>query len=490
MSRKKKIILAVLITIVVIAGITAALLVFKQKNREKKVAAVYAVSEIGHDASMYGYDSTISGNVAVNMEQKVYVSSNQKVEEICVKEGDTVKAGDVLLVYDTTAQNLQLEIVKTELELARVAVISAEQDLEKLKNTTPVEPTTEQPTTEEPTTEEPTTEEPTTEEPTTEEPTTEEPTTEEPTTEEPTTEEPTTEESTTEEPTTEEQIPGDNVTKEPVVKNAVSEPQAPEVPGDGENPDEDPNEDPNEIKYTKEELKKAIADKENEIKQLRIDYQLKQISYEIMEYQNSTGEVLCNFDGVVKSVIDEDTAATENQPIIVIGGEDGYTVESSIGELSLLTVRPGDTVSLFCYDTGMSYEGIITEISDLPTNNMYNYSAKTESFYPMKIAITDASDLRQGMYMEITMNQSSDVDSNSIYLPMAFVMRENSRYYVMKETDGVLKKVYLNTGKMMYGDTIEVKSGVTMDDYIAFPYMEDAKEGVKTEHKSSMDLYN
>ena len=480
MSKKKKVILAILITLIVMAGIVAAIFVLKKKNQDKKVAAVYAVSELGYDASMYGYESTLSGNVTVNMEQKVYVSSSQKVEEICVKEGDTVKAGDVLIVYDTTAQNLQLEIERTELELARVAVVSAEQELEKLKNTTPVEPTTEEPTTEEPTTEEPTTEELTTEELTTEEPTTEEPTTEEPTTEEPTTEEPTTEVTTTEIPVTE-----DPITKVPTEKYAVNEPSVEDVPEDGELPDEESGE----VTYTKEELEKAITEKQNELNQLRIDYQLKQISYEIMEYQNSTGEVFCNFDGVVKSVIDEDTAATENEPIVVIGGNEGYTVKSSIGELSLMSVKAGDTCSLYCYDTGMTYEGIITEISDLPTEDGYNYSAKSESFYPMTIAITDADDLQQGMYMEITLNQSEEENSDAIYLPMAFVIKENSRYYVMKEVDGVLKKEYVSTGKTLYGDSIEIKSGVTYDDYIAFPYLDEAQEGVKTEQKSTMELY-
>lgn len=433
MSTKKKIILSIAITIVVLGIIVGVLFVLKNRNTDKKIVDVFPVSEIGYDSTMFGYNSTISGEVAINMEQKVYVSGSQQVSEICVKEGDTVKAGDVLMVYDTTAQNLQLEIERTEVELARVSVITAENELEKLQNTTPVEPTTEAPTTEEPTTEPPATEEQGT-----------------PTDSEP--DKP--EESTTQAPATEEQTP-------------------------------EPSEDiPEEQTYTKEELEKAIIAKQNELKQLRTDYQLRQIAFEIMEYQNSNGEVLCNFDGVVKSVNDVETAAANNEPLIVIGGDAGYTVKSSIGELSLMSVREGDTVSLYCYETGMSYEGIITEISDLPTDGRYNYSAKTESFYPIKIAITDGDDLRAGMYMDVTMNGTTEEASNSIYMSLAYVMRENNRYYVMKDVDGKLEKVYVNTGKIMWGDTIEIKSGISFEDYIAFPYASDAREGVKTVQKS------
>lgn len=436
MSIKKKIILSISITIAVLGIIAGILVIVKNRNTDKKTVDVFPVSEIGYDSTMFGSNSTISGEVAINMEQKVYVSASQQVAEVYVKEGDTVKAGDVLMEYDTTAQNLQLEIERTEVELARVSVITAENELEKLQNTTPVEPTTEAPTTEEPTTEAPTTEEPGT-------PTDGQPdSTGEPTTEAPTTEAPTT---------------------------------------------EPPIDIPEEQTYTKEELEKAIAEKQNELRQLRTDYQLRQIALEIMEYQNSNGEVLCNFDGVVKSVNDVETAAANNEPLIVVSGDTGYTVNSSIGELSLMSVKAGDTVNLYCYETGMSYEGIITEISDLPTDGRYNYSTKSESFYPIKIAINDGDDLRAGMYMDVTMNASADENSGSIYISLAYVMRENSRYYVMKEVDGKLEKTYVDTGKIMWGDTIEIKSGISFEDYIAFPYASDAKEGVKTVQKSAYE---
>jgi hypothetical protein len=201
--------------------------------------------------------------------------------------------------------------------------------------------------------------------------------------------------------------------------------------------------------------------------------------------------VLCNFDGVVKTVSDQNTAIVNNEPIIVVSGNQGYTIQSSIGELALTSVGVGDTVSMYSYENGMTYSGTITEISDIPSTSSY-YSTKVQTYYPMTIAISDAdgADLTQGMYLEVKVDKTDEESSgNSFYMSMAYVKKENGNYYVMKQEDGVLKKTYIKTGAIVWGDTIEIKGGITYDDYIAFPYSSDAKEGVKTIEKSVSDLY-
>ena len=68
-------------------------------------------------------------------------------------------------------------------------------------------------------------------------------------------------------------------------------------------------------------------------------------------------------------------------------------------------------------------------------------------------------------------------------------MKENNNYYIMKEVDGRLKKVYVKTGKTMWGSEIEIRSGLHDGDYLAFPYAQNAKEGVKTNRVSADTLY-
>ncbi len=481
MNKGKKILLFSVIFIAVMAIVIISLSLLKRKNKENRTVNVYAVSELGYYGG-FKYEDMLYGNVNSTNEQKVYISSNQKISEIKVKEGDHVKVGDVLLVYDTTAQSLQLNTLATEVELARVAVLVAERELEELKNITPVEETTEAPTTQEPTTEAPITESPTTEAPTTEEPIVipgstpldatdtdatsgKEPTTEEPATEAPTTEEPTTETPTSEESTTEGTITPDDTSDD-------------NVEAGGE---------PGEITYTEKELKQAIKDKEAEIKRLSIAYQMIQVSYQIMEAQNATGELVCTCEGVVRTVIDEETAIANNEPLIIVGEADGYIVNTAIGELALENVQIGDKVSMMCYDDGMTYEGIITNISEIPYDENY-YGDPSQSFYPMTISIMEADNLMAGMYMEISLGGDMEEGTESLYLSSAFVKYENGGYYVYKEVDGVLKKCQVAVGTVSYGD-LEIVGGLSYDDYIAFPYSADTVEGVKTKQESVDKLY-
>ncbi len=437
MSKWKKIVLILIACAVVITGVYFVLHKLKQKNQNSKTVDVYPVADVGYDASMMWDSSTLSGNVNVNSEQRVYVGTTQKVAEIKVAEGQSVKAGDVLLVYDTTANNLQLELKRSELELSRVAIIDAKRELEKLKATTPLEdiPTTEAPTTEAPTTEAPVTNPATGTDATTQTPTTEAPTTEEPA------------------------------------------PDVPDIPED--------------LPPTRKELEQQIASKEQEIKSMQTQYEIAQVTLQMEELQNETGEVLANFDGIVKTVSTEDEAAASGEPIMVISAADGYVVESQIGELALASVHIGDTVSMYCYDTGMDYEGTITEISTFPIEqDGYYYGSKLESYYSMKIALSDTGGVSQNMYMEITLNSGTEDTTGGFYLSKAFMKQEASNYYVMKDVDGKLEKTYIKVANKQSGDAVLVVGGISMGDYIAFPYLEEAVEGTRTVQKTVDELYN
>lgn len=439
MGKKKKVIISLVVTVVIIGLITGILLGVKKKTKNKKTVEVYPVSDLSENSSMFGSWNTMSGRVVIKNEQKIYLNSGQQVAEVLVKEGDEVKAGDVLMRYDTTSQNLQLELMAADVEIARVSVIVAERQLEKLKNTTPVEPTTEPPVTEAPTTEAPPTEAPSTEDP-----------------------------GAT--PTDAEQ---DNKPQENPAPAPAPEPTPEPVP------EPVPPEDLEQT-YTKEELEKAIKDKENEIKSLRTAYQLEQIKYEIASYQSANGDVLANFDGVVKTLSDQEESILNNEPFIVIGTTDGYTVQSDIGEFSLMTVGIGDSVTIYSYENGMTYTGTITEISNIPSNNNYYYGT-VETYYPITIAVDDPEGLTQNMWLEVSLDGGfSDEDTGVLCLQTAFVMSENGNSYVMKQVDGKLEKCYVKTGKSYWGSYVEILSGLNEDDYVAFPYLSSAVEGTKT----------
>ena len=56
-----------------------------------------------------------------------------------------------------------------------------------------------------------------------------------------------------------------------------------------------------------------------------------------------------------------------------------------------------------------------------------------------------------------------------------------------KDNNGKLEKQDVVTGSILWGSYIEIKSGLTLDDYVAFPYGKNVKEGTAT--VVSEDMY-
>lgn len=432
MKTKKKIIIIVVVTAVLAAGAVFGFLALKQNAQNKKTVDVFPVGDVGMYGGYYYNNETMSGYVTTDKVQNVYLSSKDKVTNVYVQEGDIVHTGDVLLEFDTTVQSLKLQSMRAEVEVARTDILAAERQLAKLQQIVPIEDRPE-----------------------------------------PTTETPVTEEQATEEITT----PSDAQEEPQTTQAPIEEPEVFDEPSDDD--------------YTRAELEQAIKEKKQEIKSLKITYQMKQLELEIEEKKSENGQIVCTFDGIVKTVEDQEEAIINNKPFITVSGSDGYAVRSSIGELSLGKYHVGDSVSLTCYDNGMYYTGTIAEISTTPSEDNYYYSSKVQSFYEVLIIVEDAEELRQGMYMEISYDSSFDMneESDDYYIPLAFVQKESGKYFVMKDVDGVLKKEFVKTGDILWGEMIAIKSGVSMDDYLALPTAKNAKEGIKTVKKDTNALY-
>ena len=56
---------------------------------------------------------------------------------------------------------------------------------------------------------------------------------------------------------------------------------------------------------------------------------------------------------------------------------------------------------------------------------------------------------------------------------------------VIADENNRLKKQYVVTGRTVYGSAVEIKSGLTEDDRIAFPYGKNAVEGAAVTDESS-----
>ena len=51
-------------------------------------------------------------------------------------------------------------------------------------------------------------------------------------------------------------------------------------------------------------------------------------------------------------------------------------------------------------------------------------------------------------------------------------------------------KQVVHTGRTFYGSLIEIKDGITTEDYVAFPYGKKVKEGAKVKKAKLADEYN
>ena len=612
-QNKKKIIITVTAVVLVVAiGLGVWFGVSRGRSEPVKV---FAFNSVG--MTEYWGDSQESyGPVSTDKIQTVFLSSTQTVTEMKVAQGDEVKKGDVLMTFDTTLSDLQLERKRLEVEKLKLDLETAQKKLKDIQNMKPmsivspddfdnsdedsdddgdlekdyelsydhaydgskpskalicwlrvttgdeevrITPTVDdalleearqqaekfqnenQPDPTEPSTE-PTTESTTesTTEPATEPPTqpgTEPPT--QPSTEPPT--QPSTEAST---PSTEETSEGEggehssasaaeNPDEKPtitvnsyymVIKATEGNKRmgarvvwqgmyirkvgsgftfqffdATGVPDHmATDPDDPDNTDPTDPDmpdpgsgYTAAQLAQMRAEQEKTIKETKFKIKMAEADYKIMQTEMSDGNVYAEFDGKVVSVLTEDEAKTQNQPVIKVSGGGGFYIQGSVSELEKDKMQIGQEVTVNDWNTGMTYTGKIVSMGDFPTNSDgWNGSGNPNvSYYPFTVFVDETADLQAGMYVNI--QYSSAESENGIYLENPFVRTENGQSYVyVQGAGGKLEKRFVTTGKALWGSYTEIRSGLTVDDLIAFPYGKNLKEGAPTVESDVSDLYS
>lgn len=602
-QNKKKIIITVTAVVLVVAiGLGVWFGVSRGRSEPVKV---FAFNSVG--MTEYWGDSQESyGPVSTDKIQTVFLSSTQTVTEMKVAQGDEVKKGDVLMTFDTTLSDLQLERKRLEVEKLKLDLETAQKKLKDIRNMKPMsivssddfnyggengganrplegnyelsdkqfydgkdeetalicwlrngytvndsilekarqlaedlqtknqpdptEPDTE-PTTE-PTTEPPT--QPSTEPPT--QPSTEPPT--QPSTEPPT--QPSTEAST---PSTEESSEGEDgeqssasAAENPGEKPTVSVEDyfivfkvteddmsmgnrlaweglhvfkqgsgfafnffdASGVPDHTITTDDPDNTDPTDPDmpdpgsgYTAAQLAQMRAEQEKTIKETKFKIKMAEADYKIMQTEMSDGNVYAEFDGKVVSVLTEEEAKTQNQPVLKVSGGGGFYIQGSVSELEKDKMQIGQEVTVNDWNTGMTYTGKIVSMGDFPTNSDgWNGSGNPNvSYYPFTVFVDETADLQAGMYVNI--QYSSAESENGIYLENPFIRTENGQSYVyVQGANGKLEKRFVTTGKALWGSYTEIRSGLTVDDLIAFPYGKNLKEGAPTVESDVSDLYS
>ena len=246
--------------------------------------------------------------------------------------------------------------------------------------------------------------------------------------------------------------------------------------------------------YPKEELIKMIRDKNKEIAQMDTSIKLAKVNLEKVKKEVGSDTVYSELEGTVKAVRNPNSGDfTGSEAVVEVSGGGGYYIDGALSELELGTVSVGGTVQVNSWMTGASCEGEIVEISDYPTDNANSWSDGNSnvSYYPFKVFVSEEANLQEGDWVEMSYQNTAGDDGNTMYLESMFIRSENGKSYVMaRGENGKLEKRWVQTGRNLWGSYTQIRGGLTVDDFVAFPYGRDVAEGAGTTEATPDKLYN
>lgn len=243
--------------------------------------------------------------------------------------------------------------------------------------------------------------------------------------------------------------------------------------------------------YTKQQIAQMRNQLLKKIQDTYASQKMAETEYNIMLKEVGDGNVYAEIDGEVVSVMTEEEAKQAKQPVVKVSGGGGFYVEGSVSELEKENLKPGQEVTINDWNSGQVYTGTVTQIGDFPSsyngwNGMGNPSA---SYYPFQVFIEGDADLQAGSYVSMTYSTTSA--ENGIYLENPFLRSENGQHFVyLRGRNGKLEKRYVQVGKSLWGSYTQILSGVTAEDFLAFPYGKELKEGAPTVESDLSALYS
>lgn len=238
--------------------------------------------------------------------------------------------------------------------------------------------------------------------------------------------------------------------------------------------------------YSKAELQSMISEKESEIKQKEFAKRQAEIDLKTEKKRLEKGEELATVDGTVTFVAKSAQEASQKGAYVIVENDTVMSVIGSVSENNLSSVSVGMSAKAVNDITGTKCNGVVTEISDVASVNtnevMYD---NTVSYYDVTIELEDALEVDESKAITILFN--SDTQEEFVMIEKAFVRKENGKSYVMVANENnVIEKRYVELGKSYYDFSVEIKSGLSSSDLVAFPYgdIEEGMPAVETTYQA------
>ena len=248
--------------------------------------------------------------------------------------------------------------------------------------------------------------------------------------------------------------------------------------------------DPNQM-YTAEEILDMQKQCYAIIKEQNEKLKLAETEYNVMQRELGDGNIYAEIDGKVVSLLTEEEARQQKQPLIKVSGGGGFYIEGSVSELEKEKLKIGQEVNVNDWSSGGMYTGEVVSIGDFPldNDNWNGMGNPTASYYPFKAFVGEDADLQAGSY--VSMSYSTASAEQGIYLEKAFVRTEKGNSYIfVRGTDGRLEKRNVKVGKVLWGSYYEILSPLGEEDCLAFPYGKNVKPGAPTVESDLSTLYS
>ena len=213
------------------------------------------------------------------------------------------------------------------------------------------------------------------------------------------------------------------------------------------------------------------------------------------EQEIEQSEVKAEISGVIKAVNEtgQDASGSE-QPIITMSETGEFRVKGKVSEQSIGTLSGGMPVIIRSrVNEDDTWTGTISKIDTEPAgeNNQENmfydsYGGGDKSTtYPFYVSLDSTTGLMLGqhVFIEPDYGQNQMKEKEGIWLDQSFIAYEEDGItpFAWVSRNGRLTKRALGLGEMDEFDyTVEIVSGLTLDDLIAWPD-ETLKEGMKAE---------
>lgn len=242
--------------------------------------------------------------------------------------------------------------------------------------------------------------------------------------------------------------------------------------------------------YSSSQIAEMRAQQEKTIRDLQFQVKMAESNYQIKCKEVQSGDVLAAIDGTVVSLLTEEEAKADNQPMLKLSGGGGFYIQGSVSELQKDKLLPGQTVTVNDWNTGMTYEGTVESVGDFPTgdNGWNGMNNPNVSYYPFTVFVDETADLQEGSF--VNMVYSAADAQQGIYLENPFLRTEQDGSFVyVADENGKLEKRPVTTGKSLWGSYTQILDGLSAEDLIAFPYGKNLKPGAPTRLSDISELY-